>query len=36
MQSANLRQLKTATRDQAFNFASESVLRHRGHRRGQA
>ena len=36
MQSANLRQMKTAIRDQAFDFASESVLRHRGRRRGQA
>ncbi|HWZ18451.1 MAG TPA: hypothetical protein VNW73_06610 [Ktedonobacteraceae bacterium] len=36
MQSANIRQMKTAIRDQAFNFASESVLRHRGRRRGQA
>ena len=36
MQSANLRQIKTAIRDQAFDFASESVLRHRGRRRCQA
>src|SRR5947209_18886278 len=36
MQSANLRQIMTAIRDQAFDFASESVLRHRGRRRGQA
>ena len=40
MQSANLRQIKTAIRDQAFDFASESVLRHRvvvavRHSRGQ-
>ena len=36
MQEAYLRQIKTAIRDQAFDFASESVLRHRGRRRGQA
>jgi hypothetical protein len=36
MQEAYLRQMKTAIRDQAFDFASESVLRHRGRRRGQA
>jgi hypothetical protein len=36
MQEAYLRQMKTAMRDQAFDFASESVLRHRGRRRGQA
>ncbi len=35
MQEAYLRQMKTAIRDQAFDFASESVLRHRGRRRGQ-
>jgi len=36
MQEAYLRQIKTAIRDQAFDFASESVLCHRGRRRGQA
>jgi hypothetical protein len=36
MQEAYLRQIKTAIRDQAFGFASESVLHHRGRRRGQA
>ena len=36
MQEAYLRQMKTAIRDQAFDFASERVLRHRGRRRGQA
>jgi hypothetical protein len=36
MQSTNLRQIKAAIRDQAFDFACAGVLCHWGRRRGQA
>jgi hypothetical protein len=36
MQSTNLRQMKAAIRDQAFDFACARVRCHWGRRRGQA